>query len=468
MKLNQSEISISRRKAGIGMDEPKKGKDEPHPVRKWSLKALLSRYLHLDLKKREDRNAYYLVAEVFWAAFLNAAASFNVAYALRLEASDQMVGYLSSIPSLFAIFLSIPVGRWVQRTRNKQHLLITSLGIFRLGYVAIALVPWLNFFKLPDGSLIIILLILFAVTQRPMIIGFFPMMSSVIPAHKQAPVISARMQIMSAVQSLSVFLFGLWLDRIIFPLNYQLMYFFAFGLSIISTLLLAKIERPKEDPKPLPEKNKDVPVPIKERLSGFVKVAKDNPVFLRFMINTLFMDFGMWVTMPLFSIYFINTMGASDGWLGTLSSSHNIAAIIGYSIWRPIVNRVGPKKLLQYAALLRPLWPLSIALAPNLIVILLIHIAWGFIVPSIGLSSQSTFLQVLPEDAREEGQALHSTIQNASMFVGPLLGVAISKAIGIPTTLLIFAGVRLLGSLMWTFNPIIEKKKQLSAASTGE
>ena len=447
------------------MDSQKKEKDEPHSVQRWSLKRLLSRYLHLDLNKRADRNAYYLVAEVFWAAFLNAAASFNVAYALRLDASDQMVGYLSSIPSLFAIFLSIPVGQWVQRTKNKHRLLVTSLGVFRLGFVAIALVPWLNLFKVPDGTLVVILLILFAVTQRPMIIGFTPLMSSVLPVEKQAPVISARMQILSAVQSLCVFLFGIWLDKIIFPLNYQLMYFFAFGLSIISTLLIAKIERPEKENRPKPDATEKVSA--KERIKKLLKVAKDNPIFVRYTINVLCMDFGMWVTSPLFSIYYVKTLGASDGWLGTMSSLHNVAAIVGYSLWRPIVKRVGAQKLLRYTALLRPIWPLAIALAPNLTFILGVGVVWGLLVPGIGLPSQSTFLQVMPPEAREEAQSLHSTIQNASMFISPLLGIAIAEAIGIPTTLLIFAGVRLIGSLMWTINPITTEKTKKTAVATG-
>lgn len=440
-----------------------KEKEEPHSRQRWSQERILTKFLHLDMRKKDDRNAYYLVAEVFWAAFLNGAASFNVAYALRLNASDQMVGYLSSIPALFAIFLSIPVGIWVQRAHRKQRLLISSLAVFRLGYLAIALVPWLNFLQIEKGNLIVILLIFFAILQRPMIIGFQPMMSNVLPPEKQAPVISARNQIMFAVQSISVFLFGIWLDKIIFPLNYQVMFLFTFALSIISTYLLTKIERPEQNTKPhLTPDNAS----IKTRLTGLIKVAKDNPILTRFMINTLCMDFGMWVTNPLFSIYYVNNLGASDAWLGTMTALHSVANIAGYSLWKPVINRMGAEKLLKYSSLLRPLWPLSIALAPNLTVILVIAVVWGLLVPSIGLSHQSMFLRALPEDALEEGQSLHSTIQNASAFVSPLLGVAIADAIGIPATLFIFAGVRLLGSLMWTFNPLKDNAKETPALAS--
>ena len=204
------------------------------------LQKLLSRHLHLNLKKREDRNAFYFIAEVFWATFLIAATSFNAAYAIRLGASDQEIGYLSSIGALFAIFLSIPVGRWLQRSKHKQNLILGSLSLYRFGFVIIALAPWLNFSGMNDGTLVVILLILFSITNRPFIIGFPPMQSEVIPPQRQAAVISARMQVFHAVRSLSVFLLGLWLNAIIFPLNYQIMYLVTFGLSVISVILLFK------------------------------------------------------------------------------------------------------------------------------------------------------------------------------------------------------------------------------------
>ena len=43
---------------------------------------------------------------------------------------------------------------------------------------------------------------------------------------------------------------------------------------------------------------------------------------------------------------------------------------------------------------------------------------------------------------------------NAAAFISPFIGIAVAKAIGIPATLLIFAGVRFFGSLVWTLFPI--------------
>lgn len=442
------------------MEQSPKVREKKQPFQRWNPRWLLSRYLRLNLNKRDDRNAYYLVSEVFWASFLNAAATFNVAYAIRLGASDQMIGLLSSIPALFAIFLSIPVAQILQQAKHKKPLLVSSLAVFRAGFIAIALVPWLNFLNIPSGAVVVVVLILFSITQRPFIVGFAPMMSAVLPPEKQAPVISARMQVMHAVQSGSVFLLGFWLDAVVFPLNYTIMYIATVVLSVISILLIRKIEyndKPKVDV--LKTRN------IKTTLQSFIKVAKNNPRFMRYTMNVFLMDFGMWASIPLFSLYYLNVLNATDGWLGTFSSINNVSNIVGYGLWRPFVNRIGPERLIRYVALLRPLWPLTVALAPNLTFLLFAGAAWGLIVPGLGLCNQSLFLRMLPVDAREEGQALHSTIQNTSMFISPLIGIAIAEAIGIPNTLFIFAGVRLLGSLMWTFNPIDREEPEAAAAT---
>ena len=335
-----------------------------------------------------------------------------------------------------------------------------SLGLFRFCFVIMALAPWINFSGMNDGSLVVILLILFAVVNRPFIIGFAPMQSEVIPPGRQSAVISVRMQIFHAVRSISVLLLGFWLDAVVFPLNYQIMYLVTTALSVISLIQLIKINGPEksaaEQKQILIER--DTKVSFKQQLAELLKVIKDHPRFLRFMINTLLMNFGMWATMPLFTLFYVNELGASDGWLGTYSALHSVCNIGGYALWRPVIRKYGENKMLKWTALLRPLWPLSIATFPNLNAILAIAGAWGLLIPGLDLCQQSMYLKILPEDAREQAQSIHSTIQNTSMFLSPLLGIAVAEAIGIPSTLFIFAGVRLLGSLMWIINPLDSPK----------
>ena len=169
-----------------------------------NLILLVSKLLRLDFNKNEDRNALYFVLEIFWATFLDAAASFNAAYAIRLGASDQEIGYLSSIPALIAIAITIPMGRILGRSRHKKRMVLSSLAVFRSGYVVIALLPWLKFIPIPTGTAVVIALIFFAATSSLFNVGWTPMMAEVITKDRLAHDISMRMHICHDTRNMAV------------------------------------------------------------------------------------------------------------------------------------------------------------------------------------------------------------------------------------------------------------------------
>ena len=80
---------------------------------------LINSIFHVDMRNKDDRNAIFLVAEIFFASIMGAAGAFNAAFAVRLGASNSQIGLLSSIPALLALIVSIPAGRFLQK---KIHL----------------------------------------------------------------------------------------------------------------------------------------------------------------------------------------------------------------------------------------------------------------------------------------------------------------------------------------------------------
>ena len=120
------------------------------------------RLLRLNPESNDDRNAFNLVVEVFFAAILGAAATFNGAFALRLGATNQDIGLLTSLPSLLAVLISIPVGRFLQTRTKRKPWIVYSLLAHRAGFLLVALVP---FFKLlglnvNSGTMVVVVLIL--------------------------------------------------------------------------------------------------------------------------------------------------------------------------------------------------------------------------------------------------------------------------------------------------------------------
>lgn len=425
-----------------------------------SLKELLLRFLHLTTETTDQRNAYYMVVEIFFSTFLNAAATFNAAYAIRLGASDAQISYLTSIPALIAILISIPAGNILQKTARKKNLIIGSLALHRAGYILVALVPWLQFLNISQSMLVVIFLIIFMVPIQFYNVGWTSLTAVLIKENQRTAVFSLRNQIYFTVNGISAFLFGLWLSAVAFPLNYQIMYLFTFGLSVISLIYLMKIEIPNTEDKPKSNQEKRTPKSIKKRVANTITELRANPQFLRFSINTFVMNFGLWAIAPFFTIFYVKELGASDAWLGILIAFNSVANIIGFGLWRKLIQKYGRKKILMFTSLLRPIYPIIVALSQNLPAIIIVSAVTGLLMPGLNLSHYNLLLTITPGDRRDEFTAYYTTFQNISVFLSPLLGALVILWVGYPITFLIFAGVRLLGGLMWRILPIKDFDQQ--------
>ena len=198
----------------------------------------MHKLLQLDLGQKSDRNAWYLVLEMFWAAILASAATFNAAFAIRLEATNTQIGLLTSLPALLAVIVSIPAGRFLQRKRRHKPWILTALTLARSGYLVVALLPWLHLGGMPLGGQVILTLIVFTIPVHFFNVGFIPMLAEVTSEDRRAAIFAARNIAYNASVTVLVFLFGLWLEKITFPINYQAMYIFGFATSMLSLYYL--------------------------------------------------------------------------------------------------------------------------------------------------------------------------------------------------------------------------------------
>ena len=64
-------------------------------------------------RNQVERNIWYLYVEMFWAAIFMAAMAFNATYALRLGASNALIGWMSSFPALLAMITMVPAARFL-------------------------------------------------------------------------------------------------------------------------------------------------------------------------------------------------------------------------------------------------------------------------------------------------------------------------------------------------------------------
>jgi MFS family permease len=422
---------------------------------------VLWHFFKIDLTKTDDRNAWFLVLELFWASILGSVAVFNSAYAIRLGAENFQVSLLSSIPALMAMIVSYPAGHFLQRRARRMPWILGSLVIYRASFLLVAASPWLHFLGIQPGMMAVLILIVGGLPAHFFNVGWIAMLGEAIPEHRRAAVFAARNITNQITVSVVVFLCGQWLSRIIFPINYQVLYVFGFLTSMISMYYLFHMQVPNSVVSEAPKLAAKRARSLGELYESAVKSAKDfgqemldHPGFLRITRNTLLHGFGVWMAGPLYTLYFVRHLNASDAWLGLNGTIASIGTIAGYSLWRWLMARWGEQVCLKRTIILIGVYPILVGLTPSLPVILLYGILNGLIAPGTNLSHFNTLLRVTPDSARPRFTAIYITIMNIGAFVSPLISVAIASRIGFAPMLVIAGVLSVIGSTSFWWSPV--------------
>jgi len=414
----------------------------------------MHRLFRINLENPNDRNAWYLVVEIMWASILGSAATFNAAFALRLGATNAQVAMLTSIPALLAVLVSLPSGEFLRRRSNTKSWLLWSLLLYRFSFVIIAVLPWLRLSKELLGPLVISVIIGFTSLAHFWNIGFIPWFTELIPERNRASVFAARNIAYNATLSLFGFLFGLWLERAAFPGNYQAMYAFGFACSLMSMVYLVKIRAPKLD-RP-GAASTTTAWSITTRWKALSQAAKDHSGFMRITLNTVLHGIGVWTVSPLYILFFVRELGAKETWLGLNGTVSTLFTLLGFTLWRWLVQRWGESVTLKRTIILVGLYPILVGLVHSLPAILILSALNGLLIPGVNMSHFNTLLKVTPESNRPGYTAAYIFIANIGIFIFPLVGVALADQIGLVPMLIGGGLLSVIGSasfILWPVQP---------------
>ena len=218
-----------------------------------------------------------------------------------------------------------------------------------------------------------------------------------------------------------------------------------------------KTKKTAEIPAPLPLTRLLVSAPgaaLRLQFEALQDAFKRSPGFLRITRNTLMHGIGIWLATPLYVVFFVRNLGASDAWLGLQGTTASLATIAGFAIWRWIMARWGEPATLKRTIVLLGFYPVLVGLLGNLNLILFAVALNGLITPGVSLSHFNSLLKVTPEEKRPEYTALYFTIVNVGIFICPMLGVAIANTFGLAPTLIACGLLSVLGSTSFWWWPV--------------
>lgn len=392
-----------------------------------------------DLSLTQRRNFLRVQIDAIGVGLASAAAPFLPVFLTRLGATSQEVGYLTSMPALTGLLLGIFIGQILQRQGNIVRWFSAARLLVLLSYAMTALLIEV----VPASWLIKAILLLWAFVTLPqtvVAVSFNVVMNGVAGPQHRYDLMSRRWSILGVTMAMTTAVAGQILEHLPFPLNYQVVFSLLSLGSLISFAFSSKIELP---PQPVPDgfrTNKGF-----WRLADILRQIWQEKPFVRFVAIRFIFLIGTTLAVPLFPLYYVREVGASDAWIGIFNTAQTGVLLLGYFAWTMISRSRGSRFSLLVATFGIAIYPIAIAQTRQVQVIALITGLAGFFQAGIDLVFFDELMKTIPDELSAVFVAFAQTLTHLSSFIAPMVSAWLSDIFSIPIALMISGLVRLLG-----------------------
>jgi MFS family permease len=396
-----------------------------------------------DRTAAQQRNKRYVQIDAIGVGTASAANPFLPVFLTRLGATPVQVGLLTSMPGITGLVLAIWVGRFLQRQRNVVPWFSASRLLVISAFALTGLVP----FFVPDNIIIPMVLVIWAAATLPqtmVAVGFSVVMNAVAGPEGRYELMSRRWSILGITSAITVAIAGQVLDSIGFHLNYQLVFL---GLSLgglISYYFSSRIKIADAEPVPAIPKGS-----LRGSILEYFHLIRNEPAFVSFSLKRFVYLFGITLGIPLFPLYFVRELNASDAWIGILNTAQTAVLVVGYYFWARLSRRRGSRFVLLASTLGVALYPGLVALTHTQPVILLCAAVAGIFQAGIDLVFFDELMKTIPLRYSPTFVSLAQSIQYLAAILAPLVGTYLAEHIGLSNALIISTGVRLVGFILF-------------------
>ncbi len=391
----------------------------------------------------DPKNFMYVQVDAVGVGFVAAAATFLPIYLTRLGASTIQVGLLTSMPAVTGLLLAIPVGRFLQRRRH----IVPWFSFSRLGVITCYALTGLAGLLLSTGSLIPTILLIWALATFPQIIlaiTFSVVMNAVAGPQGRFELMTRRWSILGATTSIGVIIMGQLLDRIPEPYNYPAVFL---GCSLVATLSFIFSRRIR-----LPESTPPVDTPgqsLRQRVSGYLDRIKSETPFVSFISKRFVFLTGATLATPLFPLYFVREVHASDSWIAAINTAQTVILIIGYFIWSQQSRRRGSRSVLVWATCGISLYPVLVAMTHEPAIIMVFAGFAGIFQAGVDLVFFDELMKRVPPEFSATFVSFAQSVQYISTIIAPMVGTTLATTIGLAPALIISGVLRFVGFLLF-------------------
>ena len=424
---------------------PKTASPLPRIVKRLAPNQWLSSWMPRG-KDAQSRNIRNVLIDGLGVGFASAAAPFLPILLARLGASDFAVGLLSAMPAFAGLILALPVSRFLARQRQVAPWYSSARLLVISGYALSGLAT-----ILAPGSRVAAILIIWALLTLPQTfvdVTFTVVMAGVAGPDRRFYLMSRRWSSLGITTAVTVALAGFMLDRLTFPLDYQVVFpILALG-GLISFYYARQIQL---TPRPTATPGQALkPGPRISLRSSFAQVRKQSK-FVRFTASQFVFRFGLTWALPLFPLFYVHTLRADDAQIGIINTVNSAVLLVAYFMWSRITRRRGVRFALLVTTGAISLYPILLSTTVNVGLVILLAGLAGIFGAGIDLVFFDTLVSSYPPESSTLFVGWYQITVYVATFVAPLVGTAVAQVIGIPGSLVLAGAVRLVGFALFAY-----------------
>jgi MFS family permease len=358
----------------------------------------------------------------------------------RLNASSLIIGLVAALPSVTGLLMALPAAQILERQKNIIPWYSITRVIFLAGYTLTGAVT----FFAPKSLWIPIIVAIWALISIPqtiLSITFSVVMNHVAGDDGRFELMSRRWSILSLVTAVSVFLAGFLLEKLTFPVNYQIM-FIVFSLGGVlayfgsnSLVIPPSVINPRKKA-------------IRQQPKLLTRIWNEKP-FVNVVIKRFVFLFGAAMIAPLFPLYYVREANLSDASIALISTVQTGILVFGYFFWMARSRKTGTRTSLLITTLGLAFYPLLISFTHNAISLVVIAGIAGIFQAGIDLTFFDELMNTIPAVSSSTFVAFYQEVQYASAIIAPLLGTFLAGKIGYSTSLMIGSGFLFAGFVLF-------------------
>ena len=392
----------------------------------------------------DKRNFVNVQIDAIGVGLAAASAPFIPVFLTRLGASNLQVGLLTAMPAVTGLLLAIPVGRFLQR----QKKVVPWFSFSRLGVITCYALTGLAALFIKDPRVLInTVLLIWALATFPqtvLAITFSVVMNDVAGPVGRFELMTRRWSLLGLTTAITVFLIGQVLVSIPPPYNYPVVFIgLSFG-GLISFYFSNHIKINDHLPPPAASGQ-----PVIKRIKGYFGEIFSEKPYMSFILKRLVYLTGTSLAIPLFPLFFVRVVHATDSWIAFINTSQTAVMILGYFFWSYQSRKKSTRVVLLWTTAGIAIYPILAALTRVPLVIAIYAGIAGIFQAGMDLVFFDELMRRVPPEKSAVFVSFAQSIQYVSSIFAPVIGTTLGDWIGLPAALIIAGGIRLFGFFLF-------------------